>query len=483
MAQAVAFRPHPGKQTEVYTTTCRYLLIGGGKKGGKTKVALGRFLRHVHDPRFRGLIVRQSIPGLAHIVDEARTLFRQVCPEVDHNQTTNVFTFPNLQNPREPGARIRCTFVESLKDCSRIEGWKANAIMVDEARQYTDPLVIDTLTAELYAEVDPATGKPWMEPWVILTSNPGGRGGTWIRKRFAIDRYPQGGVDVYDPATQTYYRYIHMTVRDNPSMDADKYIAGLRRFPPWKQKQMIDGDWYQKEGSAFEEFDPAVHVIDRFDWRGCEIHCACDFGYSTVCAVGYFAVNPDHYGTVCIDELTFHRTSPRDIARTMLALEKRRGYDVVSRVIGRDALGREDFGGARADQIMAQEGIHWRSAKDDRTLGFLAVSQRLNTHIQLWDGATVPALRFVRDRCRNLIQTLPILPLKPGLDDVDKEECKKAEAHRGIDHHYDLLRYHVAGLPDVAKQPHEDEPLGGWPRYREPSPAPKPRQNETMRGF
>lgn len=426
----VIFQPHPGKQTLIFTTSCDEILAGGAKKTGKTQVAIARPLVHVHDERFRCVIIRRTIPGLKYIEGQARRLYRKVCPEVDHNKTQHTFTFPS-------GAQIALTFAESLEDCERLEGFAYQMLIVDEARQFPDPLLIDTLAAELYAENDPATGRPWMHPRLLLLSNPGGKGGQWLRERFAIDKFPRGGQEIYDPETKRYRLYIHMTIKDNPSMEADSYIAGLRRYPLWKQKQMIDGDWHQREGSAFEEFDANIHVIPSFEvGKGWEVHRSCDWGYSTYCAIHYWAVHEDYNATVCVDELTFSRTKPRDVARACLRLEEKRGYDVAQSVMDPSAWG-DDTSGLSPAATMADEGVFFRRAINSREDGYRAMVTRLSTMIELHDGSLIPSIRFVEDRCPRLWQSLPQLPQKVGEDDVEKAETKKADGGKGGDHWYD----------------------------------------------
>lgn len=405
------------------------------------------------DGRFRCVIVRKTIAGLRYIEGQAKKLYKQLYgDQVEHNKVEHTFTFWT-------GAQIMFTQINDETDLEKIEGWGYQMLIIDEARQYADPMLIDTLAAELYAENDPVTGKPWMRAVLILLTNPGGAGGTWLMLRFQIARFPKGGVVLYDEATKRHREYIHMTVYDNPSMDADKYVAGLRRWPLWKQKQMIDGDWFQKEGSAFEEFDPTVHCIDSYDTRGCEIHVSCDWAFSTVCAVGIFAHNPKENTVVMIDELTFTRTKPRDVARAVLKRCDKNGWKIDAAVMGKDAW-HEDTTGVSPAYQMIDEGIPFRRANDDRMAGFMAMCSRLCTAITLHDGSEVPAIRFVQPRCPRTVQTLPILPQKPGIDDVDKDECKKAEAGKGIDHHYDMVRYELMQLPLVEAE--EGDKGGGW---------------------
>lgn len=434
---------------------------------GNTQCAVARPTPHIGDPRFRCVFLRRTIPGLRYMEGQARKLYKAICPEVEHNRTNHIFTFPHPTNKGEPGAQILFTFAESMDDCDKLEGWGYQMLIVDEARQYPDPLLITTLAAELYAENDPRTGKPWMDTLLLLLSNPGGAGGDWLREWFAIDKHPKGGELIYNPNTSMYHEYVHMTVKDNPHVDTQKYIAQLKSFPIWKQHQMISGDWFQKEGSAFEEFDEKIHEIpvDSFKRKGWEIHRSCDWGYSTVCIVHWWAVNPDYNATVCIDERSFTRTKPRDVARAILQLESDRGYVVENAVMDPSAWG-EDTSGLSPAMAMMSEDVMWRRAINNREGGYRAMCARLGTRIRLHSGLSVPAIRLLEGRCPVLRRTLPTLPQKPGEDDVDKIECKRANAHKGIDHAYDSARYHVMSLPMPEEEPEQVERFAGVPDYK-----------------
>lgn len=476
----IAFQPHPGKQTQIFTTKCRIVLVGGGKKSGKTQTAVGLPTKRnskdpkqrsfIEDPRSRILFIRKTIPGLRYMENKARQLYRKICPTVDHNRSQHLFTFPHPEHGmKEPGAQVLFSFMESMDDLEKFEGSGWTMIIIDEARQFNDPLMITTLAAEMYADMDPETGEPWCDPQMFLLTNPGGAGGGWLREWFAIDKFPKGGKILYDEATDAHRTYIHMTVRDNPSMDAQKYIASLRQFPPWKQRQMINGDWFQREGAAFEELDEDLHGLENFNHKHWSVGMSIDYGFSTVCAVTYWAFHPDYFAAVCIDELTFSRVRPRDVARACLDLEQQRGYQVEIRFMGSDAWGYDSSEMTPAAQ-MAEEGLHCRKVDTKRRSdGYRTMCARLATEIELFDGSHVRAVRFVKPRCRKLWQTLSILEQKPFEDDVDKDSAKKANSNKGIDHWYDSAWMFLVNLPMPDAQAPPVQRFAGVPDYYEPS--------------
>ncbi len=90
--------------------------------------------------------------------------------------------------------------------------------------------------------------------------------GHWIHRRFFIERPP--GTEVVSANTF-----------DNPHLPAD-YVARLRRFTGAFYDRFVLGRWVGVEGLVYDNFDPLVHVVERFalrpEWRRWR---AIDFGY------------------------------------------------------------------------------------------------------------------------------------------------------------------------------------------------------------
>lgn len=107
----------------------------------------------------------------------------------------------------------------------------------------------------------------------------------WIKNRKTLKLFRQlhlHNPTLYDQATG------ELTERGMKTMAILNSLTGLR------YKRGVLGLWVGAEGLVYEGFDPAVHVIPRFDipplWTR---YCAVDFGYTNPFAYGWFAVDPD----------------------------------------------------------------------------------------------------------------------------------------------------------------------------------------------
>src|SRR3546814_17004871 len=61
-----------------------------------------------------------------------------------------------------------------------------------------------------------------------------------------------------------------------------------------QRQRLLDGRWVAAEGIIWPEFDPAVHLVDRFDipddWTR---YWTVDFGYIHTFVAQWWAVDPD----------------------------------------------------------------------------------------------------------------------------------------------------------------------------------------------
>lgn len=87
---------------------------------------------------------------------------------------------------------------------------------------------------------------------------------------------------LYDPETGA------ITAQGKATMSVLDGLTGARK------KRLRDGLWVSAEGQVFENWDPAVHLIDRFDipdsWR--RYRCI-DFGFTNPFVCGWFALDED----------------------------------------------------------------------------------------------------------------------------------------------------------------------------------------------
>src|SRR3546814_16816092 len=93
----------------------------------------------------------------------------------------------------------------------------------------------------------------------------------------------------------------YSTHQDNPALwdgttwtsEGERYLAELRNLTGVQRQRLLDGRWVAAEGIIWPEFDPAVHLVDRFDipddWTR---YWTVDFGYIHPLVAQWWAVDP-----------------------------------------------------------------------------------------------------------------------------------------------------------------------------------------------
>jgi len=99
-----------------------------------------------------------------------------------------------------------------------------------------------------------------------------------------------------------------------------RYIGILDALTGPRKQRLRYGKWVQAEGVVYENYDPAVHVVDRFpipkDWPR---YWAIDFGYTNPFVCQWWAEDPD--GRLFLyREIFMSQRLVEDHARTILAV-------------------------------------------------------------------------------------------------------------------------------------------------------------------
>jgi PBSX family phage terminase large subunit len=97
-------------------------------------------------------------------------------------------------------------------------------------------------------------------------------------------------------------KMLYATHKDNPTLYAGDeltergkaYIGKLDRLTGVRYQRLRRGNWVAAEGLVYEDYDPAVHLIDRFeipaDW---DRYWVIDFGYTNPFVCQFWAEDPD----------------------------------------------------------------------------------------------------------------------------------------------------------------------------------------------
>lgn len=276
---------------------------------------------------------------------------------------------------------------------------------------------------------------------VLAATNPGGKGGRWV-KEFFIDHSP-------DPQAFRKYRsdrwaFKRAKLEDNPYIE-EGYRDTLEDLPEMRRRQLLEGDWNAYEGQFFSEWAAELggqpwHVRSLDIPSHCEWFASMDWGYNAPGCVLWWACLPDgHYHIA--QEYKFQQTAAEDVAKTVKAMTKALHISRL-RYIACDPSMKAKTGHGKGESIMetlSKHGLPMRAADNDRFNGWLRVHQLLQPGADGFPWLTVaPTVKYLR-------RTLPAMQQDPhNPEDLDTT---------GDDHGADALRYGSMSRPAPTRVP------------------------------
>lgn len=443
------YMPTP-KQVLFHKSRVDETLFGGAAGGGKSLAsvmdAMSFCLQHddVH-----AFMFRRTYPELEDsLIRAAMTNIPDDCGRYIAGR--HDWEFPN-------GSAIHFRHCQSPDDVRRYQGAEIHRLYIDELTHW--PLGMFTYL-KTRVRASKALG---IKPLAKCTTNPGGIGHSWVKKRF-IDPAPPlttiretvrsealGGKEyemtrVYIPAKAT----------DNPYLN-ESYIFELEQKPKEIRDALLNGSWDSYEGQVFSEFvdnpdgyDSHVrtHVIAPFripdTWPRFR---SMDWGYAKPFAIIWAAVSPENVIYIYREWYGCEDDAP-NVGVKMTATEVAQGIRYVEQEYerGRHITGIADphiydtQTGDSVGNIMEREGVYFNKANNSRLLGWAQIHDRL-----AFDNDGAARLYFF-NTCTQCIRTLPAVPYSSGkgkAEDVDTES---------EDHLADAIRYMLMERP-LGKRP------------------------------
>ncbi len=319
------------------------------------------------------------------------------------------------------GSRIIAGHFQSEKDIDAYLGLEYDVIGVEEAT---------TLTSRKYQDISTCcrTSKPNWRPRIYSTTNPGGVGHAWYRTKFVAPMLEKRQSDTI---------FVPARVGDN-TFNNPEYRRILEGLTGWQKRAWLDGDWDIAAGQFFTTFRRDVHVVSDFDdSRAREWFAALDYGFAHYTVVLLGCTDGD--GNIFIvDEHAERLWLPQRHAAAFKAMLARHKVGELKRLVaGADVFSRQSDGTTIAAQY-AKHGMTLRSANMDRVNGWAEILQGLGD-----PDAGIPPKLFIHQRCKRLVETLPMLQHDPNRpEDVLKVDAD--EDGIGGDDAADALRYLVA---------------------------------------
>ena len=328
---------------------------GGGKSYGQIVDALLFALKY---PRSKQLVLRRTFPELEKSL--IRTVLALYPRKIfSFNSSTHVGKFKN-------GSCIDFGYCAGENDVYQYQSAEYDVIRFDELTHFTEGQYV-----YLISRVRGANGYPKQ---IKSSTNPGGVGHSWVKKRF-VDPAPRGTPFVGEDGMKRIF--IPSLLSDNGFLikeDPD-YERRLSALPERERRALLLGDWDIFDGQYFSEFSRDKHVISPFEvpsgWRR---YRTLDYGLDRL-AVLWIAIAPDGrpfvYREYCESNLPIS-----DAARAILERTPA-GEDIYATLAPPDLFARSQESGKTKASLFSEFGVTLTKTSNDRECGWLAVKELL----------------------------------------------------------------------------------------------------------
>jgi hypothetical protein len=474
------YQPFP-KQCQFHASPAKYRLFGGAAGPGKSKALLMEaVVQAIEHPNVNTLLLRRTFPEL-----EASLLhyFRRDVPRelyVAFHESKHLVEWKN-------GSTTRFGYCASEHDVYQYQGAEYLFIGVDE-------LTLFTLRQWQFLTSRNRCPVPGTFSCMAGATNPGNIGHAWV-KALWIDKQAAPGMERPEEYNTKDYDFIPARFFDNPIYAADKnYQKTLLALPTNLKRAFFDGDWEVFAGQYFDRFDLGRNTAraEEIEWQPWWPRwISIDWGFEHPAATYWHAQGPGSLaasgardggsGTdedsraqprscvVTYREYVTHRTSPRELAREIIARslgsEQRTaagGFSappgsmptldnsrekIAAIYLSPDAFARRTDDASIAEQmgdVFAEAGFPRPTpADDDRIGGWMLMYQMLDAGEWL-----------LTDNCVELIRTLPNLVR----DSVRIEDVEKMDGDDAADAaRYGLISRYAARRSGMARPPLEQQ--------------------------
>lgn len=431
----VIWQPHPGAQTYALQRDEFEVLYGGARGGGKTDAGLARILRDIDNPAYRVLVIRKNSIDLDEWLDRAKRMYAGTGAKFVGTPTRIIFP---------SGAQVTCGHLKDKNAYEKYQGKEFQLIVIEELTQIPEEKFYEQLIQSC------RSSKPGLTPHVFMTTNPGGVGHGWVKKRFIAELIPNQTYWYSPEGSDKYLSQIFVPARlqDNPSLmqNDPMYLTRLQAIKDDKlRRAWLDGDWDVFAGQYFHEFLREVHVIKQQyipkDWRR---YISIDYGYRAPSAIYWHAVNYD--GEVfTYRELYVTNHVYKDLATRIQAITEKANEKIEYAVIDPAVYSPDSATGESGAETMQRHmpNIPLQRADNSRIIGW----NRMREYLAPYKRQRAAKWKIL-DCCVNLIRTLPTLMY----DDRNVEDIDTTQE----DHAADSCRYFFMSRPMNAEVERKD---------------------------
>ncbi len=394
---------------------------GGGKSYGQMVDALIFALRY---PSSKQLVLRRTFAELDKSL--IRTSLMLYPKDIySFNSSSHIGKFKN-------GSIIDFGYCAAENDVFQYQSAEYDVIRFDELTHFTEAQYI-----YLISRIRGANSYPKQ---IKSSTNPGGVGHTWVKRRF-IDAAPAKSAFTGEDGMRRIF--IPSLLDDNKFLMATdpEYKSRLLALPEREKRALLYGDWNIFEGQYFDEFSEAKHICTPFEipvsWRK---YRTIDYGLDRLACL-WIALSPDGtayvYREYCESNLAISEAARAILERTP------KGEEIYLTLAPPDLFSRSQETGKTKAALFGEWGVTFTKTSNDRETGWLAIKELLIGK----EGR--PGLQIFPS-CAELIRCLPALQI----DKLRPSDCMN-EPHE-ITHAPDALR----GFSIFYARPGEREEAG-----------------------
>lgn len=437
----IPYEPQP-RQKIYHKAKADEILYGGAAGGGKSEATImDAFKYGMQYQGSRQIIFRRTFPDLQRSII-SRTL--QVYPKelAKYNSAKHEWTLIN-------GSVIELAYWDNDSNYMNYQGAEYDVIRWEELTQFEEKWYLYMLSRLRGSKPYPRCVKS--------TTNPGGIGHGWVKRRF-IDIGPpeqvhkmnvtdDNGNQIYHPLTGepviNTIMFIPATVHDNQALIQNDpgYLIRLMSLSDQERKQLLEGDWDTFSGQYFGEFSRGVHVIEPFEipshWKR---YTATDYGLDMLAT--YWIAMDTQGNAYVYKELYESNLIISEAAKRML--EVNNDEDIHSWYAPPDLWNRRQETGKSAQELFRENGVLLRKSSNNRVQGWYNVKEWIRPFKQRDEqtGGIITTSRLkIFHNCANLIRTLPELRID------EKNPNDAANEPHEITHAPDALRYFCSTRP------------------------------------
>lgn len=237
LSKYIKLKPHP-KQLAFLLLPHREAFYGGAGGGGKSVALMMCALQYVDYPNYHALLLRREYPQLANaggLIPLSHDWLTGTDAQWEASRRT--WTFPS-------GATLEFGHMATETDKHNYEGRAFSFIGFDEVTHFTESQYLHLFGWLRKTEKDSYPLR------VRATSNPGGFGHEWVKRRFVNPRNPDRP-------------FVRATITDNPAIDENEYLKSLERLDIITRKRIAEGDWdIMEQGGMFRREWFADKIIE-----------------------------------------------------------------------------------------------------------------------------------------------------------------------------------------------------------------------------